>query len=266
MPEESVEIARQAVEAYNRGDRAAWFPLMDPQLEFLPAAEWPESGLLRGPEQVWDFGASLNETWEQSDFEIVEVIDPGSDIVALHLRRPVVGKASGIADVLDQWTVLRIRGGRVFWQRWFTSRAEALKAAGIPEQAMSEENVEAVKNWFAAMAEGDLGAGMWDADLIVDNTPEFPVTGPYRGYDGLQRWWSDLTEVIDGARIELDEATRLDRDKVLTIQRLVGNMTHTRIPLDARWAAIWIVRAGKLCRVSGYLTREEALKAAGLSE
>ena len=133
MSEENVEIARQGVAAYNRGDRDAWFLLMDPELEFLPAAEWPESGLLRGREQVWDFGASLNETWEQSDFEIVEVIDPGSDIVALHLRRPVVGKTSGIADVLDQWTVLRIRGGRVSWQQWFTSRAAALKAAGLSE-------------------------------------------------------------------------------------------------------------------------------------
>ena len=32
------------------------------------------------------------------------------------------------------------------------------------------------------------------------------------------------------------------------------------------WAAIWIVRRGKLCRVSGYATRKQALEAVGLSE
>lgn len=131
---------------------------------------------------------------------------------------------------------------------------------------MSQENVETVRRWFAAIAEGELASHLWDADLIVDNTPEFPITGPYRGYDGLQRWWDDLAEVVAGARVELDEATRLDEERVLTIQRLVGDMAYTGIPVDAPWAAIWIVRHGRLCRVSGYATREQALKAAALSE
>ena len=42
------------MEAYNRGDRDAWFLLNDPELEFRPAEEWPESGLLIGREQVWE--------------------------------------------------------------------------------------------------------------------------------------------------------------------------------------------------------------------
>jgi len=116
---------------------------------------------------------------------------------------------------------------------------------------MSQQNVEMVRRWFAAIAEGELAADLWDADLVVDNIPEFPVTGPYRGYDGLQRWWDDLAEVVEGARVQLDEATRLDDERVLTIQRLVGDMAYTRIPVDAPWAAIWIVRRGKLCRGSG---------------
>ena len=49
---------------------------------------------------------------------------------------------------------------------------------------MSQENVELVRRWFAAIAEGELASDLWDADLIVDNIPEFPVTGPYRGYEG----------------------------------------------------------------------------------
>ena len=103
---------------------------------------------------------------------------------------------------------------------------------------MSQENVEIVRRWFAAIAEGELASDLWDADLIVDNIPEFPVTGPYRGYEGLQRWWDDLAEVVEGARVQLDEATRLDDERVLTIQRLIGDMAYTRIPVDAPWAAI----------------------------
>ena len=99
---------------------------------------------------------------------------------------------------------------------------------------MSRENVELVRRWFAAIAEGDLASELWDADLIVDNIPEFPVVGPYRGYEGLRRWWDDLAEVVEGARVQLDKATRLDDDKVLTIQRLIGDMTSSCIGLRAR--------------------------------
>jgi ketosteroid isomerase-like protein len=132
MSEENVEVARQVMEAYNRGDRDAWFRLHDPELEFRAAPVWPESGLLRGREQAWDFVASLNDAWEESDFEMVEVIDQGDKVVA-RVRRPVRGKQSGIVDVLDQWSVITIGGGKVLRQEFFTSRAEALQAAGLSE-------------------------------------------------------------------------------------------------------------------------------------
>ena len=47
---------------------------------------------------------------------------------------------------------------------------------------------------------------------------------------------------------------------------MVGDMAYTRIPVDAPWAAIFIVRRGKLCRVSGYATRKQALNAVEPSE
>jgi ketosteroid isomerase-like protein len=132
MPEENVEIALQVVAAVNRGDRSAFLLLNDPGLEFHAAAVWPEAGVLRGGEEVWDFAMSLNEAWEPSDYEIVEIIELGSK-VALHITRAVVGKACGITDELDQWTLIRIRGGKIVAQDWFTGRAEALEAAEVPE-------------------------------------------------------------------------------------------------------------------------------------
>ncbi len=75
----------------------------------------------------------MNDAWEQSDGEIVDVIDPGNDKFAVRLKRPVVGKVSGIADVLDQWCVFTIRRGKVFRYEWSVSRAKALEALGPPE-------------------------------------------------------------------------------------------------------------------------------------
>ena len=133
-------------------------------------------------------------------------------------------------------------------------------------RTMSQENVEIVRSWFAALANGELAPELWHPDLVVDNTPEFPITGPYCGHEGLQTWWDDLSEVVDGATVVLDEVETLDRDRILTVQRITGTFSNTRIPVNAPWIAIFVVREEKLQRVSGFSSRRQALKAVGLSE
>jgi len=131
---------------------------------------------------------------------------------------------------------------------------------------MAQENVALVRQWFVALAHGELAPELWDPNLTVDNVPEFPITGPYRGHKGLQQWWDDLSEIVDGAVIELDEAEALDDERVLTVQRLVGAFSSTGIPVNAPWVGVFSTGEGMILRVSGYTSREQALEAAGLSE
>ena len=133
MSQENVEIARKAMEAFNRRDRDAWLALNDPEVEFRADPEWPESGTVAGREAVWDFIMSLADAWERDDFEMVEVTEAGDDKIVVRYRRPVQGKTSGIADVLDYWCVETFRGKKVLSHVWFASRAEALEAAGLSE-------------------------------------------------------------------------------------------------------------------------------------
>ena len=121
------------MEAFNRRDRDAWLALQDPEVEFRADPEWPESGTVRGREAVWDFIVGLTDVWEQDAFEMVEVIDAGNDKLAVRYRRPVQGKASGIADVLDYWSVSTFRRGKILSLEWFANRADALEAAGLSE-------------------------------------------------------------------------------------------------------------------------------------
>jgi ketosteroid isomerase-like protein len=60
MSEESAESVRRAVDAFNRRDRATWLALCDPDIEWRPPAEWPESAPIRGAEAVWDFMIQLD--------------------------------------------------------------------------------------------------------------------------------------------------------------------------------------------------------------
>jgi ketosteroid isomerase-like protein len=131
---------------------------------------------------------------------------------------------------------------------------------------MSQENVEIVRLWFAALERGEMGLDLWNPDLTMTNVPEFPITGPYRGHDGLRRWWDELSEIVEGARIELDEATAVGDSRVLTIQRLVGIFSNSGIPVNQPWAAVFTVRQGQIYSASGYASRRRALKGEGLTE
>ena len=133
MSEENVEIARTAMEAFNRRDRDAWLALHDQELEFRADPEWPESGTVHGREAVWDFAVGLTDAWEQDAFEMVEVIDAGDDKLAARYRRSVQGKVSGITDVLDYWCVHAFRGGKMLSHEWFADRSAALESAGLSE-------------------------------------------------------------------------------------------------------------------------------------
>jgi ketosteroid isomerase-like protein len=128
----NVEIARTAMEAFNRGDREAWLAAHDPDAGFRADPEWPESESVEGREAVWDFLVDLTDVWEQDPVELIEVIEISDDKLAARFRRPTRGKASGIADVLDYWSVITFSEGRILRYEWFATRAKVLEATGLP--------------------------------------------------------------------------------------------------------------------------------------
>ena len=133
MSEENVEVLRKMMDAYNRRDRDTWLLLHEPEFEFRADPEWPESKTVRGREAVWNFVVGMSDAWEPDDFEMAEVLVAGGEKLVARFRRPVRGKASGVADVLDYWAVTTFRGGRILSQEWFADRPNALEAAGLPE-------------------------------------------------------------------------------------------------------------------------------------
>jgi len=130
MSQENVEIARRLLDAYNRGDRAACVALCDPQLEWVPPADWPENATIHGAEAVWDFVVSLNDPWEKGAYELLGVIDGGHDKVAVHVGRSVRGRVSGVAAEFDYWNVATFHNGKQVRSEWFLDREAALDAMG----------------------------------------------------------------------------------------------------------------------------------------
>jgi ketosteroid isomerase-like protein len=133
MSQENVEVVRRTTDAFNRGDRAAWLECFDPDAEMIPAREWPENALIRGPEAIWDTYADITEAWEVGSFELGEVIEAGPDNVIANSRRQARGRASGVDLIFDYWLLASCRNGKIIRAEWFADRSDALEAAGLSE-------------------------------------------------------------------------------------------------------------------------------------
>jgi ketosteroid isomerase-like protein len=138
MSQENVEIVREAMDAYNLGDKDGWVQFMDPELETFPVPEFPEPGPLVGPDAAWDFYQRFGETmagsklYETAGFETAELIDAGERIFACQ-RTPLQGRGNVEEIEFNLWGVHTFDDGRWVRTQWFLERSEALEAAGLKE-------------------------------------------------------------------------------------------------------------------------------------
>jgi ketosteroid isomerase-like protein len=130
---------------------------------------------------------------------------------------------------------------------------------------MSEENVEAVKVIFEDWSRGDFSSPDW-----ADPEIEFSIPGPdskvHRGIEASSRAWFDFLSAFSELSIEAREI-RDAGDQVVVDQAFHGSGRGSGIPLgDAPGGGLFTLRDGKVIRFQGFLTFQEALEAAGLSE
>ena len=133
---------------------------------------------------------------------------------------------------------------------------------------MSRENVDLMRRWWAAFnADGGAPLALCHEEVEMTNPPGFPVVGPYIGHDGVRQWATECWEVFSELRMEVEDVIDVgDGETVVSVQRVRGLMRHTRLPTDVQWAAVVTIRAGRMLRAQGYMTKAEALEAVGLRE
>ena len=134
---------------------------------------------------------------------------------------------------------------------------------------MSQENVEIVRRWWGGFNDDGMPPlALCDEQIEIRNPPDFPVRGLFQGHDGVRRWRDQVFEVTENARVEPEEIVDVhgDGETVLMLLRATGTASYSEIEIEIEWAAIWTIRDGKVLRAQGYLSRPEALEAAGLSE
>jgi uncharacterized protein len=115
---------------------------------------------------------------------------------------------------------------------------------GLP--AGAADNVEIVKSVYAAFARRDLEAIAAviapDAELLGGPTADVAgVEEPYRGADGLQRYFADVADVWDQLSAYPDDY-RATTQSVVVFGRLVSTAGEVEVTRDVIWT--WRLRDG----------------------
>ena len=133
---------------------------------------------------------------------------------------------------------------------------------------MSEENIKLVREAFAAFVAGD----QEKAAELVD--PEVEFRGTIGGVQEGQvaHGVSEIDETFEAEDLEAWEERRLEPEAFLDAGDEVVVLLHeyrrgrgSGIELESETAVVIAVSEGRVTRIQGYMDRDAALEAAGLS-
>jgi ketosteroid isomerase-like protein len=122
------EIARQGVEAYNRGDVEALIELSDPEITMVPVRALLEGGEYRGHEGVRRFLADMEEDWERREILVDEVRDLDDGVLVLGTFT-AVGRSGNEVSQPIAWHS-RFREGKLLRMVAYTDQETALRRLG----------------------------------------------------------------------------------------------------------------------------------------
>jgi ketosteroid isomerase-like protein len=132
---------------------------------------------------------------------------------------------------------------------------------------MSRENVEVVRQGYAAWNRGDMDAmlAIFDTDFEYVSSGLFPGLAPvYRGHQGWRDFWRDFRGAWETLRIDEDELHAAN-------ERVAALFTFSArgrdgLEVKRQFANVWTFREGLVVRIEAYPAWTEALEAVGLRE
>jgi ketosteroid isomerase-like protein len=147
------------------------------------------------------------------------------------------------------------------------ARVAPLPRAADTGRAMSQENVEIVRRYYEAYAQGGFDPWMeyWSDDL--DHRPAkdgIDDPGPVHGKNAMRKHIRDWIDTFDDFWFEAVELIDAGQDTVVAVERFGGRAKLSGVETDQTSGVVLTIREGKIARCREYATRAEALEAAGL--
>jgi ketosteroid isomerase-like protein len=131
---------------------------------------------------------------------------------------------------------------------------------------MSQKNVEVMRAALDAFGRNDLSTFLRFMDPEVQFEPRLAaVEGAYTAHEGVKAFFADAWEHLKVMGVDCSDIRDLG-DRVLAVGSFRMGGAGSGIEADAPFAILATFRAGRMLRVKDYGDRDQALKAAGLSD
>ena len=133
---------------------------------------------------------------------------------------------------------------------------------------MSQQNVEVVRRNYEALSRGDLDAWLESVreDAELHEVSDIPDSSVYHGHDGIRRWAESIMQLVSEWRWTPEEFIYEGDAAVLVRARMTARSAGGDIPFEQVAFHLIDFQEGEIVCFRGFLDREAALKAAGLSE
>jgi ketosteroid isomerase-like protein len=131
---------------------------------------------------------------------------------------------------------------------------------------MSRENVEMIRRCYEAFNRRDFDAALADFDDAITWKPAFPAgMAVLEGKEALRAQWTSRVEALD-LHVEPQELIAVGDSGVIVVARWIGRGQLSGTPVEEARTLAFKMQAGKVVRVEGYASKEEALQAVGMRE
>jgi len=127
----------------------------------------------------------------------------------------------------------------------------------------AQENVQVVKDFFAAMGSGDkealLALSADDIEWIVPGK-DWPLAGTHRGHAGLRAFLQKASETMETSFPEPPEYVA-QGDRVLVVGFATGRIKATDKTFEDDWVFAITVRDGKVAKIREYVDTQALARA-----
>ena len=129
------------------------------------------------------------------------------------------------------------------------------------------ENVQIVKDFFAAMGSGDkqglLALSAEDIEWIVPGE-DWPLAGTHRGHAGLADLLQKASETLETSYPKAFEFAA-QGDRVLVVGFATGKIKATNKPFEDHFVFVTTVRNGKLTNIREYIDTQALARASEMA-
>jgi ketosteroid isomerase-like protein len=123
------------------------------------------------------------------------------------------------------------------------------------------KNAALLRHAFEAFNRAGIDAvlDLMHPEVEVVDLPQVPEERHRRGRAAIAAWFRSLDEIWDRLRLDAEEVTELDDERVLAVVRFSGHARSSGVEIDQRVATVFTVREGKAVRWRICPTRDEAV-------